>query len=635
MKLNKKTGNVTQSGDLGERAFSVAATAQAFDILSSRLYTDTKLAIVRELSTNASDAHVDAGNPNQPFDVHLPVLKEPYFEIRDYGTGLSHEDAMTVYTTFFDSTRNDSDEFTGALGLGSKSPFAYTDAFLVTSYYGGMMRSYSAFRNDAGLPSFALMSESTTNEPNGLKIRIDIKGEDCYDFIAAAEKVYPWFKVAPNFIGEDLVCNKAIPIMNGEHWEIYKSGFNHSIRVVMGNVAYSASPSKFITSLGNYGHLTLYVPIGTCGIAANREELHYDDKTLRNIQAAIDNAMRQAQAYVTAALDQSPTLFAKVCDSKKFREVLNIKGISDSIESSKKDAYILANAHTTGSKLFIRRDSYSCTITPSHASTYTFIENDVDELKQKHRNALRHWIDARGGRFYLATIQSRTVFKDTFGKPEIKLSEIPPAPRKQSVGSAGGPRCSIKRLTSSYRKSDIWRSSEVKDVDPTNSIAVRRNGYNIEFCDRVMSAQVILEIAESLGYDHVYGLPSSRYDKPRKQLKLKDLETEARIAMAKFSNSATVAEIASLQHNADQYYCFDSEYLEGIENLGETCINLVDFIRDKKPSVWTRLLGMFKIALKEVEDPAQAFWKKYPLLRGVDDITTETTEYIKWKNLSS
>ena len=82
MKLNTQERTVRRSEDFKEKKFTISANAHAFEVLSSRLYTDTRLAIVRELSTNAYDAHVDAGNADRPFDVHLPNSFAPFFKIR-------------------------------------------------------------------------------------------------------------------------------------------------------------------------------------------------------------------------------------------------------------------------------------------------------------------------------------------------------------------------------------------------------------------------------------------------------------------------------------------------------------------------------------------------------------------------
>ena len=144
-------------GEIGE--FRIRNSAKAFNILSSGLYANKIRAIIRELSCNAIDSHVAAGRIETPFDVHLPNQLEPWFAIRDYGTGLSHEQVTNIYTTYFESTKTDSNAFIGALGLGSKSPFSYTDNFTVTAVKDGRKGIYTAFINEQGVPSIALMME--------------------------------------------------------------------------------------------------------------------------------------------------------------------------------------------------------------------------------------------------------------------------------------------------------------------------------------------------------------------------------------------------------------------------------------------------------------------------------------------
>lgn len=177
MKLHTERETVERGGVSAETAFTIKTTAKAFDILSSGLYTDNITAIIRELSCNAADAHKLADNEDTPFEVHLPSKLEPWFHVRDYGTGLSDEQirgelipvmhetedgdvvqdvdengelrftrAGGLYTTYFDSTKTDSNDFIGALGLGSKSPFSYTNAFEVISRFEGKRRVYSIDR---------------------------------------------------------------------------------------------------------------------------------------------------------------------------------------------------------------------------------------------------------------------------------------------------------------------------------------------------------------------------------------------------------------------------------------------------------------------------------------------------------
>ena len=106
-----------------EQTFNMAATAEAFNILSSSLYSNPKLAIIRELSTNANDAHKQAGKEDYPFDLHLPTPSEPFFNIRDFGDGIPEDLIYNIYVNYFTSTKSDREDQTGYFGLGSKTPF--------------------------------------------------------------------------------------------------------------------------------------------------------------------------------------------------------------------------------------------------------------------------------------------------------------------------------------------------------------------------------------------------------------------------------------------------------------------------------------------------------------------------------
>jgi HSP90 family molecular chaperone len=178
MKLQQNTNKVIRSDSFEESKFTIEASAKAFSILSDGLYADKIKAVIRELSTNAYDAHIEVGKGDEPFLVHLPNRFEPNFYIRDYGTGLSHEDCMNLYTTYFGSTKTDSNDAIGCLGLGSKSPFAYTDSFTVTSYFNGEKRVYNSFKNEHDEPVFVLLSEEASDEVNGIEVMLSV---DEYD----------------------------------------------------------------------------------------------------------------------------------------------------------------------------------------------------------------------------------------------------------------------------------------------------------------------------------------------------------------------------------------------------------------------------------------------------------------------
>ena len=139
-------------GDLTEKAFGILANGKMFNILSSKIYTDKIAAPLRELACNAYDAHVAAGKKNVPFDVFIPTYDNPTFYIEDFGVGMDAQEIEELYSTYGASTKTDSNKFVGCLGLGSKSPFAYTDNFTVVSRKNtieGLIKTKGVLRLDA------------------------------------------------------------------------------------------------------------------------------------------------------------------------------------------------------------------------------------------------------------------------------------------------------------------------------------------------------------------------------------------------------------------------------------------------------------------------------------------------------
>ena len=364
MKLEEATRNVEATGIQETNQFSVEMNAASIDILSSKIYSDAFLAIVRELACNAWDAHVAAGNTQTPFEIWFPHELKSEFKIRDYGTGLSHDDVMYLYTTYFGSNKRDTNSMIGGLGLGSKTPYAYTSAFSVRSFYKGTVSEYAAYKNEHGIPTISLVNSEPTDAPNGIEIAVPVTAGDFHQFRNVAQKALEWFPTKPKTHGFELQ-----PV----DWEtqlescgMRKAGDRYgSASIVMGNVSYALNMnllsshttfSRGISSMAKSAKFVLFAEIGELTIAASREELNYTEKTIQRLIEKLEAAHKGFVAHISKGIEDETTLAGKFYWRAKLpselRDAIDVDSVvamPASIQAKKVDAYTWS--HETGIKM--------------------------------------------------------------------------------------------------------------------------------------------------------------------------------------------------------------------------------------------------------------------------------------------
>lgn len=173
--------SIVLGGTEDEISFGVSSSAEFIQVLSSTLYSNQILAVVRETICNAWDAHIEAGITDRPIEI---TLENNQFIVRDFGGGIAHKDIGPIYAVYGASTKKNSKDSTGGFGLGCKSPFAYTDSFGVESMHEGKKHIYRMNKSSVetnGLPSVSTILSMDT-EDSGLKVSIDIKPVDMETF---------------------------------------------------------------------------------------------------------------------------------------------------------------------------------------------------------------------------------------------------------------------------------------------------------------------------------------------------------------------------------------------------------------------------------------------------------------------
>lgn len=259
------------------------------------LYSDPIKAIVREYSTNALDSHREAG-VNAPIIVELPSYMSPVFKVKDFGVGLSQDEIVEVYSKYGASTKRETNEQTGMLGLGCKSALSYTSQFTIVGRKDGREVMVSASRNDQGAGTMTLVADRETDQGNGVEITVPVSTNDVSLFEAAAKDFFctwepeqvtvigaeiPFVSDSKNYwMSEDVVV---VPFNVGKY-----SYRRPQVYIVQGGVAYPVEYQRW-DFLPKNADVFVYMDIGSIDFTPSREELHYTPRTV----AAVTEAARK------------------------------------------------------------------------------------------------------------------------------------------------------------------------------------------------------------------------------------------------------------------------------------------------------------------------------------------------------
>ena len=310
MKLAQAPQDVAIQGNFETSDFNLGDVAFIIDMFADKVYTNKVRAVLRELSCNAHDAHVVAGTTDIPFDVHLPTKLEPYFTIRDYGTGLSDAEVRSIFCGIGISTKRDSDDVIGCFGIGSLSPYSLGDSFTVRSYYNGMMRTYNCYRDNLRKPKVALLTELETDEQNGLEISVNVEPEVNYsgstNWADEAVFVYRHWKGTSFALNDGTVVEKLKERQYQVKGDFYGfTGDYGTLYAVMGNIAYDMS--DIVTSYdwrSSAGYIEF--EMGELDFDTARENLSITDKTKVAVEAKLEKVKECVAADIIAHIESLP-----------------------------------------------------------------------------------------------------------------------------------------------------------------------------------------------------------------------------------------------------------------------------------------------------------------------------------------
>lgn len=329
MKVERNSG-IAVTGNLNGTEYAAGVDDENMPHLISLftdLYSDPIAAMLREYGTNGRDAHIEAGCPELPIRVTLPNAMTPMLKIADSGTGLDEDDIRKIYSRYGSSTKRQTNEQNGMLGLGCKSALAYSAQFTVESVKNGVRTICSISREEDGVPIFKVVaSVPDPDAANGTEVVIPIQRQHHQVVADKAAKIYSYWaegtilvngeapaRVDGLWLSDDMLLVKR---------ENYYGRSREVDQIVMGNVAYPADREKFDSELPENYHLVAFVPIGTVEFPPARESLRYTPltrKTLEGVKTRLDGLVTKA---VQKEIDKAKTPGGAIRVMLQWRDLL-------------------------------------------------------------------------------------------------------------------------------------------------------------------------------------------------------------------------------------------------------------------------------------------------------------------------
>ena len=300
MQVSHAQDHVTHAflGAKESRAVGISDDPAFFQILSSTLYQNQKLAVIRETLCNAWDAHIEAGKTDVPIEI---TLDDDALVIRDRGFGIPDDLMQPIYGVYGASTKKRNKNVTGGFGLGCKAPWSYTEHFEVTSFNGGTKTIYNMSRSSAevgGRPDITPIASFPTTE-TGLQVTIQlVNSNDRIHFERLINTVVRNGEILATLNGDSLMM---FPFSKSQlGYIIVPKNLldNNRVNVRYGNVIYPvteypAEICKLLNRMGDGYHnssaaIVVQAPADSLSITPSRETLSMTDQTKETLQGLFD-----------------------------------------------------------------------------------------------------------------------------------------------------------------------------------------------------------------------------------------------------------------------------------------------------------------------------------------------------------
>lgn len=312
---------VTATTETKKMRLSEHAQSMVFQLFTKNVYSNPIGTVVREITSNCFDSHIEAGVDNTPVLIkktHDKQTDTNYISFIDYGVGMSPDRVENVYGVYFESTKRENNNEIGGFGIGGKTPLAYKrytgegegeydNSFFVITNYDGIKYYYNVYEGVES-PEWTLFHQEETTERNGTEIRIPVLYRDIDKFEDELIRQLYYFEGIV-FEGFSDKIKNDYQIVRGKNFLYRGDDVDSRMHVCLGKVYY---PIDFnVLGLNSYDYqipVAIDVPIGKINVTVSRESLDYSEKTIQYMKKRIEEVLDELKSMLAKQYESVVTL---------------------------------------------------------------------------------------------------------------------------------------------------------------------------------------------------------------------------------------------------------------------------------------------------------------------------------------
>jgi hypothetical protein len=330
MEINlKKLGEQAIESTNGGKKMRLSENAQSmvFQLFTKNVYSNPIGTIVREITSNCFDSHVEA-KVNSPVIIRKSKDSDNntyHISFIDYGVGMSPDRIENIYMVYFESTKRVDNTQIGGFGIGGKTPLAYKrysgvgeaeydNSFFVITIYDGIKYYYCIYEGSES-PVVSLLHSEITKEHNGTEIRIPVLEKDLDKFQKEMVRQLYYFDSiifegfdAENSSNEEILTNQ-YTIIRGKYFLFRGTDYSSTMHACLGKVAYPIDFSTLGLNSSDYQlPIAVKLEIGEVNVTVSREQLDYSEATIRILKKKLEQSKKEIAELLAKQYENIVTL---------------------------------------------------------------------------------------------------------------------------------------------------------------------------------------------------------------------------------------------------------------------------------------------------------------------------------------